>query len=228
MKVFQWSFHFFTFYIFCLLIKHALNAMCHSSCAPGDTTSLACASNNDPTQCKNCYSNNVVFYPTPQTAGTPRECIPNATNTAHLNIDKLQFINENTILGDSFLQSYTISGSPSVSTSDTLVNLLLFSPSTLTLPFDVTTSPVVILDFLGLGTNHYAVYVRANAQTDCTSSPSPLFKIGVGASVASAALAASTPTVVESALINHVTDGLTVELQFDFSVACAGTDSAWV
>jgi hypothetical protein len=225
MKVFQWSFHFFTFYIFCLLVKHSLNAMCHSSCAPGDTTSLACASNNDPTQCKNCYSNNVVFYPTPQTAGTPRECIPNATSTAHLNIDKLQFIIGNTILGNSYLKSYMIFGTSSVSTADTLANLLLFSANTL--PFDVTTSPIVILNFLGLGTDHYAVYIRANAQTDCTSSP--LFKIGVGASIASSALAASTPTVVESALINHVTNGLTVELQFDFSGAtCAGTDLAWV
>ena len=208
MKAIKWSFHFFFFYIFSLIIQQVHSNMCHSSCAPGDTTSLACAINNDPTQCKNCYSNNVMFYPTPATAGTARECVPNATNNAHLNIDKLQFINGATTLGVNYLKSFLV-GVTLFNTADTLSNLLLFSGIN-NLFFDVATFPVITFNFLGLGTDHYAVYIRVNAMTNCSSSP--LFKISVGVSVRSSPLVANNPTMIETNLINHVTDGLNVVL----------------
>jgi hypothetical protein len=70
--------------------------------------------------------------------------------------------------------------------------MLFTSPNNM--PFDVAASPVITLNFLGLGTDHYAVYIRVNAQTDCTSSP--VFKITIGATTYSAPLTANTPTLV--------------------------------
>lgn len=109
---------------------------------------------------------------------------------------------------------------------DTLINLLLFESSNILL-FNVIASPVVTLKFLGLDTNHYAVYIRVNAQTNCTS---PVFKIGVGAIVASSTLSvANAPKLVETTLLRHLTNDLDVVLQFDFTgTTCVADDLAWI
>jgi hypothetical protein len=70
-------------------------------------------------------------------------------------------------LGADKLKSYLVGITPQLAPGS-LSSHLLFT-STNYMPFDVLTSPAITLKFLGLGTDHYAVYVRVNVQTDCTS-----------------------------------------------------------
>ena len=66
--------------------------------------------------CTSCQSSFITYL---STIGVNFQCTPDPNGSQNKNIELLQYINSDTILGDSYLKSYTVDGS--TQTSSTLL-----------------------------------------------------------------------------------------------------------
>jgi len=114
------------------------------------------------TSCSSCSSSSGFTY----LSNSNGQCVPDITDATHPNLQLLQIVDKNTVLGTSFLKNLTV-GPNTYSISGSQIGSLAFFYQNI-IEFDSLNPSKVTMQFSGIGNDHFGIYVRLSAYSYCS------------------------------------------------------------
>jgi hypothetical protein len=180
---------------------------CYSTCQ-----SSSCISSANKTSCTLCSSTKLSGLTFVSFSGSG-SCVPDVYDATYPNIVFFSSIDKSSVLGNSSLKTIT-KNAIKYSTVNTSVSSLIYNSVNL-INFDLLTANSIQFSFVGLGYDHYNIYLRLNAYCGCDGiTQNSTLIISVDGLVIQSEVISSTSTLVESNLVPHILNTHTLGIKF--------------